>query len=269
MNPINDWPDFFTDQTGRSVCIDKVPKRIISLVPSQSEYLWDIGLQRELVGITKFCIHPTSMFQKLTRVGGTKQLHFEVIQQLNPDLIVGNKEENTIEDITKLQETYPVWLSDINSISDALAMMETLAYITGKQDTHQTLQLKIIEALEKSRNYFKNMRVAYAIWKDPWMFAGSETYIHSVLNHLGFKNVVEKLPRYPELTVEQLNQYDPQVVILSGEPFPFRATHAQDLQKILPQSQVICYSGEPFSWYGSRMATLYDAVLKLEKLIGR
>ena len=113
----------FTDQLGRKLILEKIPQRIISLVPSQTELLFDLGLEEEVVGITKFCIHPDSWFHSKTRIGGTKQFDFEKIKSLQPDLIIGNKEENDKEQIEELMKNFTVWMSDIKTLADACKMI--------------------------------------------------------------------------------------------------------------------------------------------------
>ena len=105
----------FIDQTGQIVFIKDGPQRIISLVPSQTELLADLGLDQEVIGITKFCVHPNHWLKTKTRVGGTKQLDIELIRSLKPDLIIGNKEENVREQVEELRTEFPTWISDVNS----------------------------------------------------------------------------------------------------------------------------------------------------------
>ncbi|WP_342626401.1 helical backbone metal receptor [Belliella baltica] len=113
----------YTDQLKRKVTIAESPKRIISLVPSQTELLVDLGLGDRIVGVTKFCVHPEGFKEKKQIIGGTKNFHFDKIDQLEPDLIIGNKEENYQEGIEKLAEKYPVWMSDIFDLSDAMEIL--------------------------------------------------------------------------------------------------------------------------------------------------
>src|SRR5689334_18071707 len=122
----------FTDQIGRTISLNKTPRRIISLVPSQTELLYDLGLSDEVVGITKFCVHPEEWFRNKPRVGGTKQLNMDIIHHLQPDLVIANKEENVREQVEELASHYPVWVSDINNPDDAYWMMKELGSITGK-----------------------------------------------------------------------------------------------------------------------------------------
>src|SRR4051812_11307667 len=116
----------FTDQMGNAVELEGPPSRIVSLVPSQTELLFYLGLDKEVAGITKFCIHPAEMFHSKPRVGGTKKYDFEKIRQLAPDLIIGNKEENEQKQVEELQKLYPVWMSDIRNLADALQMIRSV-----------------------------------------------------------------------------------------------------------------------------------------------
>lgn len=253
-----------TDMLGRKVTIPFPPQKIVSVVPSQTELLYHLGLENEVVGITKFCIHPETWFRHKQRVGGTKQLHLEAIAALNPDLILANKEENTAEDIEELARNFPVWISDIENISQAIEMISSVARITGKNADHLVQQIQAgFQTLKAIPG--KEIRVAYGIWYNPWMFAGSHTYIHDVIVSMGWKNVFENFPRYPEASETLLQELAPDVVLLSSEPYPFKETHKNTIQKLLPHSQVILCDGEMFSWYGSRMlaATHYLATLKV------
>ncbi len=253
----------FTDQLGRKVEVPNPLKRIISLVPSQTELLFYLGLANRVVGITKFCIHPGDWFKSKTKVGGTKNFHFDIIDQLKPDLIIGNKEENYQEGITKLESTYPVWMSDISSFEDALDMISRIGQLVDKEAE----SLNLIEKIGISFRGLKPhppLKVVYLIWKSPWMAAGKNTFIDSMLFKIGLENVLAE-NRYPTITESQLQQLQPDVVMLSSEPFPFKQAHIHELQSVLPNAKVILVDGELFSWYGSRMleATAHFNSLKL------
>ncbi len=256
----------YLDQINNKLVIAATPTRIISLVPSQSEYLWDIGLQNELVGITKFCIHPKAMFDKVIRVGGTKQIDIEKIKKLNPDLIIGNKEENTKEQIEELKKYFPVWMSDVNNLDDAFNMMLQLGEICNRKKESEILVNAIKEKMETVSGIFKNKTCAYLIWNKPYMVAASNTFIHEVLKYSGFVNVFENKNRYPEINIEELEKRKPDFCFLSTEPFPFNESHVQEFQMKLTSSKVVLVDGEMFSWYGSRLLTLpnYLQELKLE-----
>jgi len=241
---------FFTDQMNNTIRLEEIPRRIVSLVPSQTELLHELGLKNEVVGITKFCIYPEAWFKTKTRVGGTKQLNIEKIRELKPDLIIGNKEENTKEDIELLQQIAPVWMSDISTLKEALEMIEQLGEIVGKREN----AFQLIDEIKKQfsgLNVINNNRsVLYFIWKDPYFSVGTNTFIDAMIKACGWVNLCRE-ERYPEWKFDSLNQ--PDYVFLSSEPFPFKTEHLNDIQKLFPESKVVLVDGEMFSWYGSRM----------------
>ena len=110
------------DQLGTQHTFEKTPLRIVSLVPSQTELLYDLGLEDNIVGITKFCVHPFHFKATKTIVGGTKTIKFDKIKALQPDIIICNKEENTKEIVEELSQICPVWVTDILMIEDNLQM---------------------------------------------------------------------------------------------------------------------------------------------------
>lgn len=243
----------FTDQLHRTVRLSHwPPRRIISLVPSQSELLADLNLEAEVVGITKFCIHPQSWFESKSRVGGTKTLNFEKIEALQPDLIIGNKEENEQQQIEWLTARYPVWMSDISTLPEALDMIRAIGQLTDRiQSANQMaddIQLRF-----NTLPVFEPIQAAYLIWRKPYMAAGAGTFIHEMMQKAGFQNVFGHLGRYPELNLEQLNQSNPAVLLLSSEPYPFQEKHLRELQEVCPGAKILLADGELFSWYGSRL----------------
>jgi ABC-type Fe3+-hydroxamate transport system substrate-binding protein len=257
----------YKDQIGNQVNLKDKPKRVISLVPSQSEYLWDLGLREELVGITKFCIHPEEMFREIERVGGTKKLDLEKIRQLNPDLVIGNKEENERSQIELLRKEFPVWMSDIYTFEDAFEMMCSLGVILGKEKRAQLIVKKLKDSLLNVKEIFAWQRAAYFIWNDPYMLAAKNTFIDHVLYHIGLQNTLGRWQRYPVLDEEALKKINPEFCFLSSEPFPFKEKHVMELQKILPDSKIMIVDGEVFSWYGTRLLHLEQYVTELKKEI--
>lgn len=240
----------FVDQMGRSVFVPFPPKRIVSLVPSQTELLHYFGLDDEVIGITKFCIYPDEWFRSKQRIGGTKQLKLDEILALKPDLIIGNKEENTKEDIDFLVQYLPVWMSDINTFEEAIHMIELVGQLTDKQDIAQQLNTAIEQGFSKLGNIGKGRSVLYFIWDEPTFVVGKSTFIDSVLTKIGFVNACKK-ERYPALS--ELEQLSPDFIFLSSEPFPFREEHSLKYQELFPTSKIHLVDGEAFSWYGSRM----------------
>ena len=245
----------FVDQIGHTIQIESPPCRIVSLVPSQTELLAYLGLNEEVVGITKFCIHPDEWFRTKTRVGGTKNVNFSKIDQLNPDLVICNKEENKESDVKALMEKYPVWTSDIHNLDDALNMIYSIGEITGKSEAAQKLTLQIKRNFEEFRLAKKEpLRVLYLIWQNPYMAAGKDTFIDYMLSQCNFINVCNASQgRYPELSAEQIKNLNPQVILLSSEPYPFREKHLTEFNSYYPGILSVLADGEYFSWYGSRL----------------
>jgi ABC-type Fe3+-hydroxamate transport system substrate-binding protein len=255
------------DQTGFEIELDSKPKRIISLVPSQTELLHYLGLEDEVVGITKFCIHPNAWFQGKERVGGTKKLDLDKIKSLQPDLIIGNKEENTKEDIEWLRKEYPVWLSDIDTMEEAIDMIDQVGIMTGVIPKAQTLIHKIFEA--QADLPVSDKKVLYFIWDDPKMVVGKKTFIDAMLSEAGFVNCVSQ-ERYPSLNPEDIKAFNPDFIFLSSEPFPFKEKHQQEFQKSFPNAKVELVDGELFSWYGSRLLKSFDYFRVLhERLVSK
>lgn len=240
------------DQMGRRVNVPEAPKRIISLVPSQTELLYDLGLEAEVVGITKFCIHPEHWRKEKTIVGWTKQVHFDIIESLQPDLIIGNKEENEEGFIQELASKYPVWMSDINTLDDALDMIESIGELTQRQREAEGIVVDILSEFSELAEPSETKTAVYLIWKNPYMAVGQETFINEMLMRSRFENLI-KTDRYPEITLAELKELDPEVLLLSSEPFPFKEEHVLDLKTELPGTDVRIVDGEMFSWYGSRL----------------
>ena len=243
----------FTDQTGQVIRLTAIPQRIISLVPSQTELLADLRLADEVVGITKFCIHPKDWFQTKTRVGGTKKINLSLIHSLHPDLIIANKEENVKEQINELQQQYPVWISDINNLDDAYEMIEQIGAMTGKSEQATCISKQISAEFSQLQTANFKPKTAYLIWQKPYMTVGGDTFIHSMLELAGFDNIWKEKTRYPEITIDELRNAHCELLLLSSEPFPFQQKHIDELQPLLPDTKIILADGELFSWYGSRL----------------
>jgi ABC-type Fe3+-hydroxamate transport system substrate-binding protein len=239
------------DQLQQPVNIPTQAQRIVSLVPSQTELLYDLGLDREVVGITKFCIHPADWRKRKTIIGGTKQFDLEAIHKLKPDLIIGNKEENYQEGIETLMRDYPVWMSDIYKLDDAFMMIEQVGMLTDKHERAGQLVQEIKEQFSTIKT-FNRQQVLYLIWRKPWMAAGQNTFINNMLTLSGLVNCVT-VDRYPELSTALIEQLNPDFIFLSSEPYPFKEKHKDELQRIFPDAKAILVDGEMFSWYGSRL----------------
>ncbi len=257
----------FTDQMGNAIHLPCTPKRIVSLVPSQTELLFDLGLNEQVVGITKFCIHPAGKFKSKAKVGGTKDFNIEKIRALQPDLIIGNKEENEEQGIKQLMKEFPVWMSDIANLEDALQMIEQIAVLVGKEANGKRVVADINANFVKLKSAINNQqspikKVAYFIWKDPYMVAAGNTFIDDMLQRCGWQNAVLG-NRYPALSVPEIAQAQPDVILLSSEPYPFKEKHIAEFAAMCPQATVKVVDGEFFSWYGSRIQHAPEYFIKL------
>jgi ABC-type Fe3+-hydroxamate transport system substrate-binding protein len=240
------------DQLNRKIELPPVPKRIISVVPSQTELLFYLGLDEQVIGITKFCIHPADKFKTITKVGGTKQLNIELIKELRPDLIIANKEENDQSQIEALMAVCPVWISDINNLDAAYDMILKVGGLVDKEAQAHSLVADIKHQFSLFITQPLPLKTAYLIWRKPYMVAARQTFIDDMLQKCGLINVFDS-DRYPEVTPEMLIAANPELVLLSSEPYPFTQKHIGEFKTLLPNTRVILVDGEMFSWYGSRL----------------
>jgi len=242
------------DQMSRVLRAPDLPQRIISLVPSLTELLHDLGLGDRVVGITKFCVHPEAWHRQKPRIGGTKKVDLNKVRSLNPDLIIGNMEENSRADIEALVQDFPVWMSDVRNLAGALEMISALGKITGTGQQAHDIVDRINAAFARIEPVHPACTVVYVIWRDPFMVAGNGTFIHDMLRRCGFINALEGLPeRYPVLAPAKLMTARPDLVLFSSEPFPFRSVDVTEFAVRFPGMRSLLVDGEPFSWYGSRL----------------
>lgn len=245
---------------GRKVSLPSRPERIISLCPSQTLTLADLGCAERLIGITRFCIHPEEVYQSVKRIGGTKRVNYEAIEALKPDLIIGEKEENTQEMIRQLEKDYPVYMTDVTDIPSCYEMVRNLGLITQTEMLAERLVQDMKDALGRIHP-LQEVEVAYLIWREPWMVAGRNNFIDAILKVCGFRNVFTGLPgRYPQITDEWLKDAAPAVLLLSDEPYPFSDKHREEFLQVLPQVKIFLVNGEYFSWYGSRIKTIDEYI---------
>jgi ABC-type Fe3+-hydroxamate transport system substrate-binding protein len=228
------------DQMGRTVAVPDIPKKIISLVPSQTELLYDLDLAEHIVGQTVFCIYPQEHFKSVTKVGGTKKLNIQAIRDLQPDLIIGNKEEN---ELSQIQE-----------------MIRQIGIVVSKQDKAEALVQKIEAGFNKIKSIqTKSLKVLYFIWRKPYMVAGRNTFINDMLKYCGLENAItERNSRYPEIDAENISSLKPDVIFLSSEPYPFKEKHIEEITHLCPSAKIRIVDGEMFTWYGSRLVNSPD-----------
>lgn len=256
------------DDCGRIISIPKKPKRIVCLVPSLTELLYDVGLYEEVIGVTRYCELPAEKGPHTITIGGTKNPNIQQIKALQPDLIIACKEENRAQDIQHLSEFCPVYVFDINTIEHAQEAILTTGKITDRSQAALTIYNKQQQLLEIFKNAGKNKRVLYLIWRKPWMTIQSNTYLFSALSAWGFKPVIiEKNARYPELDQQELLSIETDLIFLPDEPFPFSMKHVDELQSLGIQAQIELIDGKWFSWYGSHLGkSVEDCIQLIERL---
>lgn len=247
---------------GRAVTIPFPIRRIVSLVPSQTELLVDLGVEELLVGVTKFCIHPAGMKERVGQIGGTKAVKIDQVIALKPDLVIGNKEENLQSDIETLEQHVPVWMSDIHDLKTALEMIHQVGSLVEKEQK----SLQVIESIRQNFNRLGQIKksdqltkVLYLIWRKPYMAAGKGTFIDDCLMRCGWVNCVDE-SRYPEIDPTTLQ---PDLILLSSEPYPFQERHIKELSMLFPDTRIELVDGEYFSWYGTRMLGAPDYFIGL------
>lgn len=253
------------DHLNRQVFVSIPPKRIISICLAITETLFSLGLDDYIVGRTKYCIFPKEKVGQIQVVGGTKEVDIEKIKQLQPDLILAEKEENTAEIVQQLEKIAPVFVAEVQSIEDGHRLIQTLGRLTNSEE-------KANRMIEISRGGFGALpqhqlgKMAYVIWRKPYMVVGETTYIHDVLKRLGFQNPFANVEsRYPAVTKEQLIEANLDVLLLASEPFPFSERYLAEFQAFLPNTKIILVDGEMF-WYGAKMIEAIDYFKELIQL---
>jgi len=262
-----------TDQIGVTHTFENTPKRIVSLVPSQTETLFELGLEDKIIGITKFCVHPYHLKATKLSVGGTKKVHIEKIRALNPDIIVANKEENTLEIVESLRDICPVWVTDVRSVEDSIQMIADFGEIFNRRTDAKNWIEKTRFALADFQNFIADKptrKSAYLIWREPYMAAGKDTFIDALLQLNKFTNIyANREDRYPEVEVRKMRiQGDPDVVFLSSEPYPFKEEHAFEIGRSTHHAKTVFVDGEMFSWHGVRLVRAFEYFKILHNRLG-
>jgi ABC-type Fe3+-hydroxamate transport system substrate-binding protein len=266
-------PTQTVDELGFRVELDRRPERIVSLVPSWTETLFAFGLDREIVGITRFCVEPAEAVAYRPKVGGTKNPDVEAIVKLEPDLVIANAEENRREDLERLRgygiavfTTYP------RTIAGAVQSILNLGAVVGCEAQADALSRDVVRTVSEIETAFDvwsrlRLRAFCPIWKNPWMAFNADTYSHDVLRMLGFNNVFASAgERYPRTTLEDALEGRPDVVLLPDEPYEFSARDVEELKTILPSPlgrRVVLVSGRDLHWYGFHMVPGLKALAAL------
>ena len=230
--------------------------RVVSLVPSWTEFLHDLDVN--MVGQTKFCVRPPTAFRTTPRIGGTKTVKLDTVLGLEPDLIVANREENDREQIEALMTAMPsgsVVVTDVRTVDQAFQEMRRLGEAVDRTARANQMVQRTHDAWGDPKPGVG--RAGYAVWSSPWMVAGPDTFIHSVMAHWGIDNAFctsDTEARYPTLAeTPDVGVGMGKCWLLPSEPFPFKDKHLQGFEKNHPNKRFHMVDGEAFSWYGSRM----------------
>lgn len=234
------------------------PRRIVSLVPSWTETLDALGAGPLLVGVTRWCVHPKALVERIEKVGGTKDPDVARILALRPDLVVCEKEENRREDVEAMRAAgLHVWLSDVKSVDDSIRWTASLGEAVGRGDAGTALAAQIRNAAEHvSRHMSRHVFVYVPIWRRPWMTLTRDTYAHSVLSLAGATNVFADVEgRYPERSPEDAINAGATAALLPTEPYPFHEKPAATdelVQAGFMRECIRIVDGEALTWYGAR-----------------
>jgi len=252
------------DQLGYELNLKNYPSRVVSLVPSMTELWAEMNGIETLIGRTKFCIHPNPQIKEVYKIGGTKNPRIDDIINLKPDLILANKEENEKSHIETLRKFAPVYTSDIKTVTDNISMAKDFENLSASPNfgAHE-----ILEAYQKLKTKTVNKTAIYLIWKNPYMLAGGDTFINEMMTNVGFKNLFSNKSRYPTISLNDIQKLNPEYILLSSEPYPFKSKDINELKKLNINSSIILVDGEAFSWYGSKILHSIDYLKALQNSI--
>jgi ABC-type Fe3+-hydroxamate transport system substrate-binding protein len=252
------------DASGVAVELARLPRRIVSLVPSTTELLCALGLEDALVGVTVYCVEPRDVLREKTRIGGEKNPDLEKIRGLDPDLVVANVEENRREDIDQLRAwSIPVWVAYPRTVAEGIGFIGELGELTGTEARARALLRELTPLHERVLSASARrppVAVFYPIWRGPYMTINGNTYIHDMLRVCGGRNIFADRPeRYPTVTLDDVAELRPEVILLPDEPFRFRRAHVADFEAYpdvpaVRDGRIHLVDGKPFSWHGPRIA---------------
>jgi ABC-type Fe3+-hydroxamate transport system substrate-binding protein len=263
----------FRDVLGREVTVPDPPRRLVSLIPSVTEICFALGAGDRIVGITRFCTEPPAGVAGKVRVGGEKNPDLDLIRRLQPDLVIGNVEENRKADVEALAGSgIPVYVIFPRTVGEGAGLLRDLGALLGEPAAGDALAARVEAALEEVAGLWagrRPVRVFCPIWKNPWMACNRDTYVHDVLVTCGGENITaEKPERYPRVTLEEVAAAAPEVILLPDEPFRFGPKHiplfrAFPAMPAVRAGRVYCIDGKWISWYGPRMAGALPALIRV------
>ncbi|MEA2569984.1 MAG: hypothetical protein QOI24_1985 [Acidobacteriota bacterium] len=226
----------------------RAPRRVVSLVPSLTESLFDLGAGDVVVAITDFCIFPPGL--ALPRVGGTKNPDVDAIRALEPDLVYMNLEENVKRHGDAIEAFAPLFVTEPKSVDDVASLIATLGAIHHRDS--QPLVAALNGALNAARFTAPSFRFLCPIWKKPWMWCGGDTYVSNLVESAGGRNLMRDRERYPSLDLDCALALEPDVIFLPDEPFLFTEEEAAEIRESSNARVVGPFPGHLFTWHGTR-----------------
>jgi ABC-type Fe3+-hydroxamate transport system substrate-binding protein len=231
------------DLLGRTFDFPTPPARVVSLVPSLTETLFDLGAGDAVVGVTDFCIFPENLDRP--RVGGTKNPRIDEIRALHPDLVYVNLEENLERHASQIAAFAPVFVTEPKTVDDVASLITTLGAIHRRSERAHELN----ETLARERVSIVPFTFAVPIWKKPWMWCGGDTYVSNLVESIGGHNVLHDRERYPTISLDDVLALHPDIVFLPDEPYLFTSADAAEIRG----PRVIGpFAGHLFTWHGTR-----------------
>ena len=239
------------DDLGKTIFINKIPKRIVSLCPSITETLCELGLSDKIIACTDYCIHPIDKVKNINKIGGPKNFSEEKILKLSPDIIFAVKEENDANKIINISKKITTYVFDINSIKEGIELIKALGNIFEIQNIANVFIEKILEGYKNLPKVNSNIQSLYLVWKNPYIAVGGGSFIDSVLNKLNLRNCLRNSEKkYPKINLNNFeNNFD--LIILPSEPYRFSNKDIDELENVFPEKVIIKVDGEMFSWYGT------------------
>lgn len=252
-----------SDALGRTIELAAPPQRIISLVPSMTEWLFSVGAGERVVGITDYCIEPAAAIAHLPRLRGTKNPDRAAILSLHPDLVIAEQEENRERDVLALAAAgVNVYVTAIRSVADVAAQLAALAAVLGVTEAATPMLAAIQAALTDPPP--PTRRVLALIWRDPWMAVGNDTYAGDLLRLSGGINVAAALPgRYPRAPLAELLALDPDIILLPSEPYPFSDRDLPAFASVAERCQIAFCDGMALTWPGPRTSAAIASFRRL------
>ena len=246
----------FTDPTGRTIEIPYPPGRIVSLVPSITETLYDLGVWDKVAGCTGWCTRPAHAVKGMRRVGGVKRnMNWKRLREIEPELVLANAEEQAPDVLERLCDEFPTWVSVPRTVAEAVAAIRDLAEVLGAPHDGEDIAVRAEMAADEARRQASDrpgIRVLYLVWREPYMTVSGDTFIHDMLAICGAENVYASAgKRYPEITLEDAARRKVDLVLLPDEPFRYKEEHVGEFESLGAEVKLV--SGDNICWPGSRM----------------